>query len=298
MDYHKPVLIDESIKGLNINPNGVYVDLTFGGGGHSKAILKELKKGKLIVFDQDADAEENIIKDKRFLFVRSNFRFFYNFLRYNNIGKVDGILADLGVSSHHFDDAGRGFSFRYDGELDMRMDQQAAFSAKNVVNEYDVHLLGKIFREYGELTNARKVARIIVEERKKGKIDSIQKMREILESCYKPHTEHKFLAKVFQALRIEVNAEIDVLKEMLNATLMALNSNGRLVVLTYHSLEDRMVKNFMKSGNFKGTVEKDLYGRSEVPFKLINRKVIVPDENEIEINNRARSAKLRIAEKI
>ena len=298
MEYHSPVLLNESVEGLNVDPNGIYVDLTFGGGGHSGEILKKIKKGKLFAFDQDEDAEKNAISDKRFRFIRSNFRFFYNFLRYENIKSVDGILADLGVSSHHFDSEDRGFSFRHEGELDMRMDRNAKTDAKHILNNYTEQELMRIFREYGELDNARKVSQLIVHHRIEKELKTIGQLKEALVSCYKPHTEHKFLAKVFQALRIEVNGEINVLKAMLQQTLLALKPGGRLVIISYHSLEDRVVKNFIKSGNFEGKVEQDLYGKTNAPFELINRKVIVPDEAEIEMNPRARSAKLRIAQKI
>jgi len=298
MEYHSPVLLNESVEGLNVDPNGIYVDLTFGGGGHSGEILKKIKKGKLFAFDQDEDAEKNAISDKRFRFIRSNFRFFYNFLRYENIKSVDGILADLGVSSHHFDSEDRGFSFRHEGELDMRMDRNAKTDAKHILNNYTEQELMRIFREYGELDNARKVSQLIVHHRIEKELKTIGQLKEALVSCYKPHTEHKFLAKVFQALRIEVNGEINVLKAMLQQTLLALKPGGRLVIISYHSLEDRLVKNFIKSGNFEGKVEQDLYGKTNAPFELINRKVIVPDEAEIEMNPRARSAKLRIAQKI
>lgn len=298
MEYHTPVLLNESIEGLDINPNGVYVDLTFGGGGHSREILKKLKRGKLIAFDQDEDAEKNAIKNKKFQFIRSNFRFFYNFLRYENIGLVDGVLADLGISSHHIEDENRGFSFRHEGELDMRMNQDAKIDAKHVLNTYDEFRLNQILKEFGELSNARKISRLIIEARKSNEIRTIDQLKVILESCYKPNVEHKFLAKVFQALRIEVNSEVEVLKDMLLQTLLALKPDGRLVIISYHSLEDRLVKNFLKSGNFQGKVEQDLYGKTNSPFELVNKKVIVPTDEEIERNSRARSAKLRIAKKI
>jgi 16S rRNA (cytosine1402-N4)-methyltransferase len=297
MEYHNPVLLGESVAGLKINPNGTYVDLTFGGGGHSKEILKNLKKGKLFAFDQDEDAVKNVIDNKRFHFIRTNFRFFYNFLRYENIDSVDGILADLGVSSHHFDAEDRGFSFRHAGELDMRMDQNAKIDAKHILNKYDEYELTKIFNVYGELNNARKVSKLIINYRNQEKLKTIDQLKQALSECYKPHTEHKFLAKVFQAIRIEVNGEMKVLKDMLNQTLLALKPGGRLVIISYHSLEDRLVKNFMKSGNFEGKIEQDLYGKTNSPFEIISRKVIVPGDEEIEINPRARSAKLRIAEK-
>lgn len=298
MGYHTPVLLTESINGLQINPQGVYVDVTFGGGGHSREILKKLNKGKLIAFDQDDDSQQNLIDDGRFIFVNHNFRFLKNFLKYHGFEKVDGILADLGVSSHHFDQPERGFSFRYDGGLDMRMNRSAKVSAKDIINQYPEQELAKIFWEYGELKNSRKLARAIVNNRTDKEIHTIKSFTDLLMPFIPKHAEHKFLAKIFQALRIEVNREMDYLKEMLLQTAMVLKPGGRLVVITYHSLEDRLVKNFIKNGKFEGEAEKDFYGRTNVPFKAINRKVIVPDEKEIAENNRARSAKLRIAEKL
>ncbi|MGC9373965.1 MAG: 16S rRNA (cytosine(1402)-N(4))-methyltransferase RsmH [Bacteroidales bacterium] len=298
MDYHTPVLLTESIDGLQINPQGVYVDVTFGGGGHSREILKKLNKGKLVAFDQDDDALPNLIDDERFIFVNHNFRFLKNFLKYHGFEKVDGILADLGVSSHHFDQPERGFSFRYDGELDMRMNRSAKVTAKDIINQYPEQKLAKIFWEYGELKNSRKLARAIVNNRTDKEINTIKSFTDLLMPFIPKHAEHKFLAKIFQALRIEVNCEMDFLKEMLLQTTEVIKPGGRLVVITYHSLEDRLVKNFIKHGKFEGEAEKDFYGRTNVPFKAINRKVIVPDEKEIAKNNRARSAKLRIAEKL
>lgn len=298
MGYHTPVLLKESVEGLQIKPDGIYVDVTFGGGGHSKEIIKYLDKGKLVAFDQDDDAQDNLIDDKRFVFVNHNFRFLKNFLKYHRLEKVDGLLADLGVSSHHFDNPDRGFSFRFEGELDMRMNQSATISAKEVVNDYQEEKLAKVFWEYGELKNSRKLARAVVEQRKTKKIETIKEFTDILMPYLPKHAEHKFLAKVFQALRIEVNREIEFLKDMLLQTIDTIKPGGRLVVITYHSLEDRIVKNFIRDGQFEGEVEKDFYGNKNVPFKAVNRKVIVPDEAEIEINNRARSAKLRIAERI
>lgn len=298
MGYHTPVLLKESIEGLQIKPNGDYVDVTFGGGGHSREIIKHLNKGKLLAFDQDDDALLNLIDDKRFLFANHNFRFLKNFLRFNKIEKIDGLLADLGVSSHHFDMPERGFSFRFDGDLDMRMNQSAKLSAKNLVNEYSETELAKIFWEYGELKNSRKLAKAIVENRENKKIGTIKEFTDVLMPYLPKHAEHKFLAKVFQALRIEVNREMEFLKEMLLQTTDVIKPGGRLVVITYHSLEDRIVKNFIKNGKFKGEVEKDFYGNLIVPFKAVNRKIIVPSEFEIQENNRARSAKLRIAERV
>ena len=297
MEYHIPVLLEESIDGLNIKPDGIYVDLTFGGGGHSREILKRLKTGKLVSFDQDADAELNELRQDNFLFVQGNFKFFQNFLRYYKIENVDGILADLGVSSHHFDSAERGFSFRFDGNLDMRMDQNSKLTAEVIVNTYGSEELLAVFRELGEIKNAYKLVKIIVSHREKGKIKTISQFKEVIKEVIPKHAEHKYLAKVFQALRIKVNDEISVLKEMLLQTGKVLQPGGRLVVITYHSLEDRLVKNYIKAGRFDGEIEKDFYGNMITPFKSVNRKVIVPGVEEIERNNRARSAKLRIAEK-
>ena len=298
MGYHTPVLLKESVEGLQIKSDGIYVDVTFGGGGHSKEIIKNLGKGKLVAFDQDDDAQANLIDDERFIFVNHNFRFLKNFLKYHKIGKVDGLLADLGVSSHHFDDPERGFSFRFEGELDMRMNQSAKISAKEVVNEYEEDELAKIFWEYGELKNSRKLAKAIVQNRGNKTIETIKEFTEILMPYLPKHAEHKFLAKVFQALRIEVNREMEFLKDMLLQTIDVIKPGGRLVVITYHSLEDRIVKNFIRDGQFEGEVEKDFFGNKDVPFKAVNRKIIVPDEKEIKENNRARSAKLRIAERV
>lgn len=298
MGYHTPVLLKKSVEGLQIKPDGVYVDVTFGGGGHSREIIKYLNTGKLVAFDQDDDAQDNLIDDKRFVFVNHNFRFLKNFLKYHKLEKVDGLLADLGVSSHHFDNPNRGFSFRFEGELDMRMNQNATLSAKEVVNDYEEEKLAKVFWEYGELKNSRKLAKAVVKQRAEKKIVTINEFTELLMPYLPKHAEHKFLAKVFQALRIEVNREIEFLKDMLMQTIDAIKPGGRLVIITYHSLEDRIVKNFIRDGQFEGAVEKDFYGNKKVPFKAVNRKVIVPDDAEIEMNNRARSAKLRIAERI
>jgi len=297
MAYHTPVLLKESVEGLQIKPDGIYVDVTFGGGGHSREIIKHINTGKLVAFDQDDDALPNLINDERFVFVNHNFRFLKNFLKYHDIDKVDGILADLGVSSHHFDDPERGFSFRFDGELDMRMNQSAKVSAKNIVNEYDEAYLARLFWEYGELKNSRKLAKVIADKRSEKAIETVKELTDVLMPFLPKHAEHKFLAKVFQALRIEVNREIEFLKEMLLQTTEVLKPGGRLVVITYHSLEDRLVKNFIRSGVFKGEAEKDFYGIADVPFEAVNRKIIVPTDEEIKENNRARSAKLRIAKK-
>ncbi|MDR1553947.1 MAG: 16S rRNA (cytosine(1402)-N(4))-methyltransferase RsmH [Prevotellaceae bacterium] len=296
--YHIPVLLNESIDALNINPTGIYVDVTFGGGGHSREILKRLTTGKLVSFDRDSDAEANKINDDRFIFVRNNFRFLHNFLRYNKITEVDGILADLGVSSHHFDDASRGFSFRYDTDIDMRMNKNSDLSAAKLLNEYDESELKRIFRNYGELTNANQLAQIIIEKRSETKIKTVNDFLNAIKPVTPKKDENKFLAKVFQALRIEVNQEIDALEQMLVHSLKSLKNKGRMVVITYHSLEDRLVKNFMRSGTVDGKIEKDFYGNTDCPFKLITRKAIVPNDSEIEKNSRARSAKLRVAEKI
>ena len=298
LTYHVPVLLKESVDGMNICPNGTYVDVTFGGGGHSREILSRLEKdGRLLGFDQDEDAERNIVDDPRFIFVRSNFRYLHNFLRYHDIEKVDAILADLGVSSHHFDDSERGFSFRFDGALDMRMNKRAGLTAADVVNTYAEERLADIFYLYGELKNSRKLASVIVKARANGQIKTIGEFLEIIKPLFGREREKKELAKVFQALRIEVNQEKEALKEMLTAATEALKPGGRLVVITYHSLEDRMVKNIMKTGNVEGKTTQDFFGNLQTPFKLVNNKVIVPDEEEIERNPRSRSAKLRIAEK-
>lgn len=297
--YHVPVLLAQSILGLNIQSAGTYVDVTFGGGGHSKEILKHLdKRGRLLSFDQDADAEKNIINDKRFTFVRSNFRYLQNFLRYYGVEKIDGLLADLGVSSHHFDESERGFSFRADGPLDMRMNKRAGLSATDVVNDYTEEKLANVFYLYGELKNSRKLANTICKAREVQKLDTINAFLEVIKPLFNKEREKKELAKVFQSLRIEVNQEMEALKEMLQAATQVLKPHGRLVVITYHSLEDRMVKNLMKTGNVEGKADKDFYGRVNTPYALVNNKVIVPSEEEIERNPRSRSAKLRIAEKL
>lgn len=298
LTYHVPVLLKESVDGMNIRPNGTYVDVTFGGGGHSREILSRLEKdGRLLGFDQDEDAERNIVDDPRFIFVRSNFRYLHNFLRYHEIEEVDAILADLGVSSHHFDDSERGFSFRFDGDLDMRMNKRAGLTAADVLNTYEEERLADLFYLYGELKNSRKLASVIVKTRAAGQIKTIGEFLEIIKPLFGREREKKELAKVFQALRIEVNQEMEALKEMLAAATEALKPGGRLVVITYHSLEDRMVKNIMKTGNVEGKTTQDFFGNLQTPFKLVNNKVIVPNEEEIERNPRSRSAKLRIAEK-
>ncbi|MBN2773751.1 MAG: 16S rRNA (cytosine(1402)-N(4))-methyltransferase RsmH [Prolixibacteraceae bacterium] len=296
--YHIPVMLNESLQGLAIKPGSDYVDATFGGGGHSREILKRLGDGRLFAFDQDLDAAGNVMNDNRFFFISHNFRFLKNFLAYYGVEHVDGILADLGVSSHDFDVAERGFSFRFDGDLDMRMNQNAKKNAMQVINEYPEENLKKIFREFGEINNAGKLASVIAGSRIKKKIVTTDQFSEIINDCITKKTEAKYLAKVFQALRIEVNNEISVLRDFLSASLDVLNPGGRLVILTYHSLEDRLVKNFMKTGDFEGKQEKDFYGNINSPFKLVNRKVIIPGEEELKKNPRSRSAKLRIAEKI
>lgn len=296
--YHTPVLLEESVNGMNIRPDGTYVDVTFGGGGHSKYILSKLgKNGRLLSFDQDEDAEKNIVNDKRFTFVRSNFRYLHNFLCYYQVEKVDAILADLGVSSHHFDDSERGFSFRFDGKLDMRMNKRAGMTAADIVNTYEEEKLASVFYLYGELKNSRKLASVIVKARNNQKIETIEDFLSVIKPLFGREREKKELAKVFQALRIEVNQEMEALKEMLYATIEALKPGGRLVVITYHSLEDRIVKNIMKTGNVEGKVEQDFFGNIQSPFALVNNRVIVPDEAELQRNPRSRSAKLRIAEK-
>lgn len=295
-EYHTPVLLNESIEGLNIDPEGIYVDLTFGSGGHSGEILKKLKGGKLISFDQDEDAKQNAIKDERFVFVQGNFRFFKNFLLYLGFEKVNGIFADLGVSSNHFDKTERGFSFRSEGLLDMRMNTSAKLTAAHLVNTLAPEKISNILYEYGEIRNAHQVAGLIVKARNAKTIETTFDLCKALLPLTPKGIEHKFLAKVFQALRIEVNAEMEALREMLEQTPEMIISGGRLVILTYHSLEDRLVKNFMRSGNFEGKTESDVFGNiNGLPFKVFNNKVIIPNETEINQNSRARSAKLRIA---
>lgn len=297
--YHIPALLNPCMEGLGIKPDGVYVDVTFGGGGHSREILKRLgDNGRLISFDQDADAIRNVIDDDRFTFVRSNFKYLSNFLKYHGVEKVDGILADLGVSFHHFDDSSRGFSFRFDGKLDMRMNTEAGLKASDVLENYSEEQLADVFFYYGELKNARRIASVIVKSREEKKIETISQLLDLLEPLMGKDRQKKDLAKVFQALRIEVNKEMDVLKRLLTQAQNVLKPGGRIVVLTYHSLEDRLVKNFLKAGNFEGKVEQDFYGNRLSPFKLVNNKVIVPDAEEIERNPRSRSAKLRVAELI
>ena len=297
--YHVPVLLNESIDGLALKSGGIYVDVTFGGGGHSKEILRRLdEKAHLYSFDQDPDAEKNIVNDNRFTFVRSNFRYLKNWMRYYGVNHIDGLLADLGVSSHHFDDETRGFSFRFDAPLDMRMNKRAGATATEILNTYDEEQLADIFYIYGELKNARKIASVIIKTRNEKKIETTGDLMSATEKLFQREREKKEMAKMFQALRIEVNHEMDALKEMLNGAKDLLGEGGRLSVITYHSLEDRIVKNMMKAGNVEGKIKQDFFGRIEAPFRLINNKVIVPSEEEQQQNPRSRSAKLRIAEKI
>ncbi|MCO6175279.1 16S rRNA (cytosine(1402)-N(4))-methyltransferase RsmH [Flavobacterium sp. NRK F10] len=298
MEYHNPVLLKETVDGLNIKPDGVYVDVTFGGGGHSREIMSRLgDRGKLIAFDQDEDALRNAIDDERFLLINENFRNIKRFLRFHGIKKVDGILADLGVSSYQFDVAERGFSIRFDAELDMRMSQKGELSAFHVVNEYSEQDLKRVFVQYGELKNGGAMANVIVSARKDKQIRNTEHLKQVLAKFLPAHKSNKILAQIYQAIRIEVNQEIEVLKEFLEQSLELLNPGGRLSVISYHSLEDRLVKRFMRNGMFEGEPERDFFGNFEVPFKIIER-LIVPTEEEIELNNRARSAKLRVAEKL
>lgn len=297
--YHVPVLLNESIDGLDIKSDGIYIDVTFGGGGHSKEILRRLgKKGHLYSFDQDPDAEKNIVNDNRFTFVRSNFRYLKNWMRYYGVDHIDGLLADLGVSSHHFDDETRGFSFRFDAPLDMRMNKRAGTTAAEILNNYNEEQLADIFYIYGELKNARKIAATISKARNEKRIETTDDFLHVTEKLFQREREKKEMAKMFQALRIEVNHEMDALKEMLNGAKDLLCEGGRLSVITYHSLEDRIVKNMMKAGNVEGKIKQDFFGRIEAPFRMINNKVIVPSDEEQQQNPRSRSAKLRVAEKI
>ena len=296
-DYHIPVLLQQSVDGLNINPDGVYVDVTFGGGGHSLAILNYLSdKGKLFAFDQDPEAKANLIQDKRLTFIPSNFKYISKFLKIYEILKVDGILADLGVSSHQLDEAERGFSTRFEADLDMRMNANAELDAKKVINQYSEEQLADVIYYYGEINNARKLASIIVNKRKNNKIETTTELIEIVEPWIKGKRS-RYLAQLFQAIRIEVNGEIEALKQMLEQSLDLLNKKGRLVVISYHSIEDRIVKQFCKTGNVDGILESDLFGNKEIPLKMVNKKIIIPDKEELDANSRARSAKLRIVEK-
>jgi len=296
--YHTPVLLHESIEGLNIRPGGVYVDVTFGGGGHSSEILRQLKAGKLLAFDQDPDASINILNDDRFFLCKANFRFLKNFIRYYNIELIDGLLADLGVSSHHFDTAERGFTFQGNSPLDMRMNPEAKLTARDVLNQYTEEQLCYVFKEYGEVVNARRLAFTIISQRGSTDFSTSNQFIEAIRPCIFRGTENKYLAKVYQALRIEVNRELEALKALLNQCIELIKSGGRLVVITYHSLEDRIVKNFIRTGNFEGKVIKDFFGNPIAPFRPLHKKVIIPSEKEIASNSRARSAKLRIAERI
>ena len=298
VSYHVPALLTETIEGLNIQPDGVYVDVTFGGGGHSSAILEKLgENGRLFGFDQDIDAVKNIPDDVRFTFVRSNFRYLKNFLKYHGVTQINGLLADLGVSSHHFDEAERGFSFRFDGPLDMRMNTASPVTAAHILATYTEEQLADVFYLYGELHNARKIARTVVMHRAKEPIERIFQFIELLKPFFSREKEKKDMARVFQALRIEVNSEMKVLSEMLEQCVELLSPEGRIAVLTYHSLEDRLVKNYFRSGNFEGKIEKDFFGNVIAPLKTINNKVIVATDEEVQRNPRARSAKLRVAMK-
>jgi 16S rRNA (cytosine1402-N4)-methyltransferase len=297
--YHVPVLLHESIDGLDIKPNGVYVDVTFGGGGHSREILKRLgKNGRLYSFDQDADAERNIVDDDRFTFVRSNFRYLSNWMRYYEVEHIDGLLADLGVSSHHFDDAERGFSIRFNAPLDMRMNKRAGMTAADIVNNYDERQLADVLYLYGELKQSRRIAAALCSYRQDKKIVTTADLLNATEKLFQREREKKEQTKMFQALRIEVNHEMDALRDMLKGATGLLAQGGRLSVITYHSLEDRIVKNVMKAGNAEGRVKQDFFGRINSPFRLVNGKVTTPSDEELERNPRSRSAKLRIAEKI
>jgi 16S rRNA (cytosine1402-N4)-methyltransferase len=299
MEYHNPVLLKESVDGLNINPDGIYIDVTFGGGGHSREILSRLSsKGKLYAFDQDDDAFANKQEDEKLVLIKQNFKYMKNFLKMYNALPVDGILADLGVSSHQFDEGTRGFSTRFEGKLDMRMDKAGSITAADIVNTYVEQDLVAMFSTYGEVENSKRLAACIVKERLSKKINTTEEFKQAIVSCIPKMREQQYLAKVFQALRIAVNSELDVLKELLKQSLEVLKPGGRLSVISYHSLEDRLVKNFIKSGNFEGTIEQDFYGNKLVDFKAVNRQLITPSEEELKLNNRSRSAKLRIAEKL
>jgi 16S rRNA (cytosine1402-N4)-methyltransferase len=295
--YHKPVLLEESVEGLNIREKGIYVDATYGGGGHANTILEKLKSGKLVVFDQDIDAIKNSKKDKNLQTIHANFRYMKKELKANGITKVDGILADLGVSSHQIDTPGRGFSTRFDAPLDMRMDTSENRKAADIVNSYSVSKLTLIFSEYGEIANAHRLAHAIVKARAEKTIHTTSELIEAIKECTPTQYPNKYLAKVFQALRLELNQEMDALKDLLKQSEDLLNIGGRLVVISYHSLEDRLVKNYMRTGNFEGIPEKNMYGHDIRPFSPVTRKPVVPGEKEIEANSRARSAKLRIAER-
>jgi 16S rRNA (cytosine1402-N4)-methyltransferase len=296
--FHKSVLLKESIEALAIRPEGTYVDATYGGGGHSKEILKHLKGGKLFAFDQDATALQNRIPDEQITMVNSNFRYIRNFLKLYKTVPVDGILADLGVSSHQIDDPGRGFSTRFEGVLDMRMDQKKSLTAKEIINQYHEEKLIEIFKNFGELTHAKKVARLIVSARKEKKIETTADLKNVLSNSFMKGHENKFFAQVFQSLRIETNQELDALRDLLVQSVDLLKQGGRIVILSYHSLEDRLVKDFFRSGNFNGEIQKDFFGNPIIPLRAINRRPIVASEKEINENRRARSVRLRIAEKL
>jgi 16S rRNA (cytosine1402-N4)-methyltransferase len=297
-EFHNPVLLKESVEGLNVKKDGVYVDATFGGGGHSKEILRLLADGQLFGFEQDEDAWKNKINDKRFILVKHNFRNIKKALKEHEVEKVDGLLADLGVSSHQFDTARRGFSTRFEAGLDMRMSKEAEKTAADILNEYESEELKKVFKEFGELGNASAIVKVITIRRERKKILHVSELKEILMGLAKRGKENQFFAQVFQALRIEVNDELNALKNLLSQSSEIINKEGRLVVISYHSLEDRLVKNFIRSGKFEGEAEKDFYGNTITPFKQVNKKLIQPGEKEIKNNPRARSAKLRIAEKL
>jgi 16S rRNA (cytosine1402-N4)-methyltransferase len=296
--YHKPALLIESIDGLNIQPGGIYVDLTFGGGGHSREIMKYLDNGRLYAFDVDRDVATDVIRDKRFEFIRGNFRYAGNFLRYRKVTAIDGALADLGVSSHHLDESGRGFAFRFDSLLDMRMNQEAELKAATIVNTYEKEELMRIFRDYGELKEVKMLSGLIISYRNGKEIKTSGELIEAIGNCVPGDNRHKYLARVFQALRIEVNDEINALKEMITGIAGLLKKGGRFCIITYHSLEDRLVKNYFKTGNFEGNQYSDIYGNRTVPFIQVSKGVITPDDEEIRQNNRSRSAKLRIAERV
>lgn len=298
MAYHIPALLKESIEGLNIQPDGIYVDVTFGGGGHSMEILKHLENGRLVAFDQDEDAVSNIVPDEKFLFLNQNFRFLRNNLLFNGIESIDGLIADLGVSFHQFDEPERGFTFRQDAPLDMRMNMSSKTTAADILNNSDEEMLANILYNYGEFTNSRRIAKEIVEARNRKPFKSVSDIMDAVGKMVPFRQEHKFYARLFQSLRIVVNNEIEYLQEMLEQARDMLKPGGRLAVITYHSLEDRIVKNFMRAGNFSGDEEKDFYGNTKSPFRLITKKGITPSPEEIDINNRSRSARLRVAEKI
>lgn len=296
--YHQPVLLKESIAGLNIDPKGIYVDATYGGGGHTKLIIEHLTEGKIIAFDQDKEAEDNVIRDDRLIFIRHNFKFMKNFLKYLGYTKIDGILADLGVSSHHLNKPERGFSYRFENApLDMRMNQNTLLTAQYIINNYQAKQLHEVFRNYGEIGKTFPLVEAIINQRNKREIQTTEELIKAIEPLLPSQTRNKFLSRIFQALRIEVNKEMDNLKFFLKQSLEMLKPRGRLCVISYHSLEDKLVKNFLKTGNFEGKVEKDFYGNAYSPFKLINKKIISPGKEEIQNNRRARSARLRIAEK-